>query len=137
MNNNTAQTADPDAIDAIEEQLDLYQSDTPWQTDLATQDLAGAGDHDLARRKLDAIVAELRRAQMRLWWLQDRMVEIYFPEGAQDNDRAVRRVTAISAEMDRVEARQTELEELRAAMEDEVAGCYEPNANYDPDDEAL
>ena len=128
---------DQNTIDAIEEQLDRYQSDTPWQADLASQDMDGAGDHDIAVRKLDAIVAELWRAQMRLWWLQDRMFEVQFPSGAQDSDRAVRRMAAIKAEMDRAEARLAQLTELRAATEDEVAGDCGPGANYDPNDEAL
>jgi len=132
--NNIMQTPDPDVIEAIEEQMDRYQSDIPWQADLAAQDMDGAGPHDIARRKLDAIVAELQRISMRTGWLQDRMDEVQYSAGAQDSDRAVRRMAAIEAELDRAEARHAELVELRAAMEDEVAG-YGPGANYDPADD--
>ena len=119
---------DQNTIDAIEEQLDRYQSDTPWQADLASQDMDGAGAHDIAARKLDAIVAELQRIQMRVDWLSHRMDDVQYAEGAQDCDRAVRRMTAIDAVIDGVRARQAQLtaDAIKArAAED----CYGPDAN--------
>ena len=138
--NNMMLTDDPDAteMEAIEAQMDRYQSATTWQADLAAQDLDGAGAHEIAARKLDAIVAELHRCQVRTWWLQDRLAEVQYSAGAQDYyDRAVRRQLAIEAVIDRVEARHAVLTTLRAAMEAEVAGCCGPgaDANYDPADD--
>ena len=117
---------DPDAIDAIEAELNRYQSDTTWQTALA--DAVAWGDETARDSKLDAIEAELRRTHIREGWLVDRMQEMQYSEGAQDCDRAVRRMTAIDAVIDGVRARQAQLtaDAIKArAAED----CYGPDAN--------
>ena len=117
---------DQDTIDAIEEQLDRYQSATTWQTDLA--EAVAQGDEIVRNSQLDAIEAELRRTHIREGWLVDRMQEMQYSEGAQDCDRAVRRMTAIDAVIDGVRARQAQLKvdaiEARAAEDG-----YGPDAN--------
>ena len=127
MDSNTAQTADLDTFDAIEDELGRYLSDTTWQTALAN---AVAWGDEIARdSQLDAIEAELRRIAIRLDWLADRRAEVQYSDGAQDCDRAVRRMVAIEAVIDAVRARQASL--ILDARDARAADDYGPDAGIE------
>ena len=128
------QIPDQDDLDDLEAAMDRYQSATTWQAALA--DAEAHGDEPQRDSQLDAIEAELRRAEMREGWLADRLAEVRYSEGARDCDRAVRRAAAIETELDRVQVRRAELARQRVVAQD-AADDYGPNANYDPADEAL
>ena len=130
-NTYTTQIPDQDDLDELEAAMDRYQSDTPWQSALA--DAQAHGDEEQRNSQLDAIEAEIQRAEMREGWLADRLAEVQYSEGARDCDRAVRRAAAIETELDRIQARQTELARQRVVAQD--AADDWPNANYDPADD--
>ena len=136
-NSNTTQTdeltPDQGTINAIEEQMDRYQSATTWQAALA--DAEAHGDETARDSQIDAIEAEIQRAEMREGWLADRMADVRYSDGALYYDRATRQLDAIETELGRVEARLAQLTELRAALQD-AADDYGPgaNANYDAAD---
>ena len=125
--------------DAVEAAIAAEQRDKEWQTDLAeaeAQDAESVRDGELPTHKLGVIEAAVDRARASEEWLWAKLDEIKHSEGAQNCDAAIRKMAAINAEIGRVLARQAELSELRRAVKD-AADDYEPNANYDPDDEAL
>ena len=132
-NTYTTQIPDPDDLDELEAAMNRYQSATTWQAALA--EAVAHGDEPQRDSQLDAIEAEIRRAEMREGWLADRLAEVQYSEGARDCDRAVRRAAAIETELDRIQARQVELARQRVVAQD--AADDWPDANYDAADEAL